>query len=100
MHHGFEKFFNEIVFSFSHTIMLWIMGNNQLPLNLNFLIENNKFCRGVLSSVIGPQNLDLLTCQVFRFSFEFLKLSGDFIHSLHEIDPCLTREVINKCYIV
>ena len=39
MDHGFYNFHDRSIPSFYHTILLWIIGNGELPLNPRFLLE-------------------------------------------------------------
>src|SRR5271154_5435933 len=100
MKHGFHCFYDRPILSFSHSILLGIIGGSQLPLNPCFSAKTVKVFGGKLPSIIRSQGLDLSFGKILHKSFELTELSKYFIFTFQKINPGFAREIINKRDIV
>ena len=102
MQHGSSCTHYQTVLPFSHSIMLWSLRNCQLPLDPLLLTILIKSMGSILTPIVWPKYLDLLSCLVLHKSFELLEPKQDFLWSLasKEIDPGLPGKVIDECDII
>ena len=69
-------------------------------MNAMLSAEVLKLIGGILTPIVGPQDLDLLPYLVLHKSFELLEPIENLTLGLQEIDPGLPGVIINKCDIV
>ena len=102
MQHGSSCTHYRMVLPFSHSILLWSVRNNQLPLYPLLSTILIKCTRSILTSIVWPKYLDLLSSLVLHKSFELLEPKKDFLWSLasKEIGPGLPRKVINESDVI
>ena len=81
MQHGSSCTHYRVILPFSHSILLWSVRNNQLPLYPLLLTILIKCTRSVLTSIVWLKCLDLLSCLVLHKSFELLEHKSKWINS-------------------
>ena len=55
---------------------------------------------GILTPIVGPQDLDLIPCLVLHKSFELLEPVEDLTLGLQEVDLGLSVIIVEKRHIV
>ena len=96
MKHGFGSPNDGFVLPLRNPILLGVVRNYELPHNACLRTVINKLTKGILPSIVRPEDLDLLTCLGLHKSFELLKPLEDLTLGLQEINPGLPRVIINE----
>ena len=96
MQHGSSCPNNGPVLPLGNPILLGVVRNYELSLNAMLSTEVLELIGGILTPVVGPQDLDLFSCLVLHKSFELLAPVEDLTLGLQEIDPGLPGIVINE----
>ena len=91
---------NYSVISFWDPILLWVMRHNQLSLNSFFVIEVLEFIGDVLTIIFTLKSFHMLPHIFFHQCFELTKFWERLTFLLHEVDPTLSRKIINKDHII
>jgi hypothetical protein len=100
MFHFFGYLNDGFVLPLCNPILLRFIRNGVLPLDPCLNTEIIEIPGGILTSIILSQHLDPPPGQVLNLSFEFLKSHKDSILGLQEINPCLSRVIIDQEHIV
>ena len=79
MQHGSSYTHNGTVLPFIHSILLWSVGNCQLPPNALLSTKLVKCIGGILTPIIQSKHLDRLSCLVLHKSFELLEQKQDLL---------------------
>ena len=87
---------NGPILPLNNPILLGVVRNNKLSVCPVLRTKVLKLMAGTLTTIIRPQDLDLLPCLVLLKSFELLEPVEDLILGLQEVDPGLPRIVVIK----
>jgi hypothetical protein len=98
--HGLHRIDDKPILHLCNPILLQVVGPRLLCLDSCLIAEISELIRGVLIPVVCPQHLDLSSYHVLHLSFDLSEMIEDLILGLHEVDPCLPREVINEGHII
>ena len=89
-----------VLFSLCHSILLWGMRHSVLLLYPLCRTTLHEIIGGILTLVVCPQHLNLLSCLVLHKSLELSEPLKDLRLSLQEIDLGFLGIVINEGYAV
>ena len=98
-HHPYSTHDRSIL-SLRDPILLWVMRHYEFSSNSFFVVEFLEFVKDVLSTIIAPKSLHLITRLFLHQCLKITELRDCLIFLLHEEDPTLTRKFIKKYYIV
>ena len=96
MQHIYSFSNNSPVLPFSNPILLGVVRNNKLSMYPMLSAKVLKLMADILTTIIRPQDLDLLPRLVLHKSFELLEPVEDLILGLQEVDPSLSGIIVNK----
>ena len=96
MKHGFGSPYNVSFLPLHNHILMGVLKYCELPPNACLSTKINKLTKGILPSIVRPEELDLPTCLGLHKSFEHLKPLENLTLGLQEINPGLPRVVINE----
>ena len=96
MYHGFGSLYDGSVLPLRNPVLLGVVRNSELPPNACLRTIVNKLSKGVLSSIVRPQGLDLPTCLCLHKSSKLLKPLEDLTLGLQEINPGPPGVIINE----
>ena len=100
MQHSSSCSNNGPVLPLNNPILLGVVRNCKLSANAMLITEFHELIGGIITPIVGPQDLDLLPCLVLHKSFELLEPIEDLTLGLQEKDLGLPGVIINKCDIV
>ena len=96
MKHGFGNPNDGYVLPLHNPVLLRVVRNCELPPDACLHTIINKLTKGILPSIVRPEDLDLLTCLGLHKSFELLKPLEDLTLGLQEINPGPPGVIINE----
>lgn len=100
IYHSSSSSHNALVLSLSYPFMSWVVGSCHFSLNSLFGTKFLEVIRNILTSIVAHKILHLVVSLFLNWYLEFYKFWEYLILLLHEEDPTLSWEIINKNNIV